>query len=942
MTARFHGWRVAVRIARRDAWRAKGRSLMVLAMIAVPVVGVSAADVTIRSSQLTPQQTITRDIGAADARLEDAGQGPQAILQSPRGDTFAPARQNEPATDSADAGSAGTAPPAVDPRTAAPAGFRAVPDTASYAEVRTASGIMDTEVRELDAADPVAAGITDLTRGRFAASPDEVIATDAFLTRSGLHVGSEVRAHGLDRAYRIVGAYDLPSRLDTAQLDFRPGAFIDRYLAARKAAGSDMGEPRSSYLITVPGGFTWDMVQRANTGGVLVHSRAVALDPPADSEVPLYRLPSYVQPVPVTDHAGPAAAATVAGMALLEVCLLAGPAFAVGARRSRRQLGLVGANGGDRRHIRAIVLSGGLVTGAAAAVAGTVVGIALTLLLRTRLEEYTGSRFGGIALRPAELLGIAALAVVTGLLAAFVPAVTASRQSVLASLTGRRGTRRAGRALPSAGLVAVCLGALIAVQGSVRSGNAYVVAGGSAVAELGLVALTPLLVGGFGRLGRWLPLVPRLALRDAVRHRGRTAPAVAAVLAAVAGTVAVATYAASQEQQNRDAYVARAPRGVLAVGLPSDGGRGVAAVRQSVSRRIPVRLQADVSRLLAGTRICDVATVQAGCGNVMPVLPDANRCPLDAEGSTGTFTPAQVRSFAKDWRCRYDSVEPAIWTQGGILVGGPRVLEALGIHDPAARQALADGRTVLFDRAYDDHGSLVLRLTPDASKQASTDTTLPARLSTARSYGVTAVVPERAAASAGLRTVPLGSLFTTARMPSDAEQQALAQDIAKLGVKSDVYLEHGYTGRYGAVLAALTLFAGLVTIGAAGVATGLAQADAEADLMTLAAVGAPGRVRRTLSGFQCGVVAAMGVLLGTAAGILPAVALRGVDRQQQRQIAERALAQGHDGAFAQVDVPVVVPWPTIGMLLILVPLGATLLAALVTRSRTGMGRRAQD
>ena len=51
---------------------------------------------------------------------------------------------------------------------------------------------------------------------------------------------------------------------------------------------------------------------------------------------------------------------TVVGLAMLEICLLAGPAFAVGARRSRRQLGLVGANGGERRHIRAVVLSGGL------------------------------------------------------------------------------------------------------------------------------------------------------------------------------------------------------------------------------------------------------------------------------------------------------------------------------------------------------------------------------------------------------------------------------------------------------------------------------------------------------------------------------------------------------------------------------------------------------
>ncbi|MFJ4984237.1 FtsX-like permease family protein [Streptomyces sp. NPDC088732] len=935
MTSPFRSWRVAVRIARRDAWRAKGRSLMVLAMIAVPVVGVSAADVTIRSSRLTPQQTVTRDIGAADARLEDAGQGGTAILQTPQGDSFALARQEKPGETAV--------PPGVDPRTAAPAGARSIPDTIAYADVMTTSGIMGTEVRELDGADPLAAGIMDLTRGRFAASPDEVTATNAFLARSGLRVGSEVRAQGLDHAYRVVGAYDLPSRLGTAQLDFHPGAFVDRYVAARKAAGSDAGAPAPSYLVAVDGGFTWDMVRRANTAGVLVHSRTVTLDPPADSQVPFYRLPDSGKPAAPQDRAALTAGATVAGMALLEVCLLAGPAFAVGARRSRRQLGLVGANGGDRRHIRAIVLSGGLVIGGAAAVVGTVTGIALTLLLRPAIEDYTGSRFGGFTLRPAELLGIGALAVVTGLLAAAVPAFTASRQSVLASLTGRRATRKAGRLLPLAGLTALCLGALIAVYGSARTTDTYVVAGGSALAELGLVALTPLLVAGFGRFGRWLPFAPRLALRDAVRHRGRTAPAVAAVLAAVAGTVAVATYAASQEQQNRDAYVARAPRGVLAVGLPSEGGRGMDAMRQSVDKRLPVGRRADVSRLVTGTRICDPYTAQPGCGDVMPVQPDANQCPPDAEGTSGTFTPAQLRAFAKDWRCRQDGTTPAIWAEGSVLVGGPQVLDVLGIHDPAARGALARGTTVLFDRTYADHGSLRLRVTPDMSKQeTSTVKRLPMRLSTAHAYGVRAVVPEPAAASAGLRTVPLGSLFTTTRMPTDAEQQALAQDIAKLGVRSDVYLEHGYTGRYGVVLVALTLFAGLVTIGAAGVATGLAQADAEADLRTLAAVGAPGRVRRTLSGFQCGVVAAMGVLLGTAAGILPAVALRRVDRQQQRDLARQMLEQGRGALVAHVEVPVVVPWATIGMLLVLVPLGATLLAALLTRSHSRMGRRALD
>ena len=46
------GWRPLLRIARRDALRARGRSLLVTAMIALPVLGMTAIDVTARSAQL--------------------------------------------------------------------------------------------------------------------------------------------------------------------------------------------------------------------------------------------------------------------------------------------------------------------------------------------------------------------------------------------------------------------------------------------------------------------------------------------------------------------------------------------------------------------------------------------------------------------------------------------------------------------------------------------------------------------------------------------------------------------------------------------------------------------------------------------------------------------------------------------------------------------------
>ncbi|MEK8107565.1 hypothetical protein NKG94_25220 [Micromonospora sp. M12] len=42
---------------------------------------------------------------------------------------------------------------------------------------------------------------------------------------------------------------------------------------------------------------------------------------------------------------------------------------------------------------------------------------------------------------------------------------------------------------------------------------------GLILGELGLVCCTPTLIGALARLGRVLPLAPRIALRDASRNR---------------------------------------------------------------------------------------------------------------------------------------------------------------------------------------------------------------------------------------------------------------------------------------------------------------------------------------------------------------------------------------------------------------------------------------
>ncbi|WP_086826815.1 FtsX-like permease family protein [Streptomyces sp. NRRL B-24572] len=948
----LHSWRAAIRIARRDAWRAKGRSALVLAMIALPILGVSALDLTYRSSELSPAERVERSIGAADARFRDANVGGVPILQDPAGEMSTPVKdyKEEPWPSGP-----------TDVTRTIPAGSTVLTDSEGSAKLTTAHGLLGTEVRELKASDPIARGIMTLLKGRFPEKNDEVMATSHFLETSGLSVGSTLSARNFDRPYRIVGSYELPDSLDTDQVNALPGAFLAPYAKAVEKAGLPAPDVSVSYLVRKSGGFTWNTVQEINAKGVTVTSRAVVLDPPAKSDVPLNQKEGFggYTSSPGAEAADLAALATVVGLAMLEICLLAGPAFAVGARRSRRQLGLVGANGGARSHIRAIVLSGGLVIGVAAAVTGIVLALILTLVLQPVLEDTMGQRFGAFDIRPLELLGIALLAVLTGLLAAIVPAFTASRQTVLSSLTGRRGVRRSSRVLPVIGLVALLLGGAVALFGSMVSRQVALVAAGSALAELGVVAMTPALVGLFGRTGRWLPLSPRLALRDAVRNRGRTAPAVAAVLAAVAGTVAVSTYMTSSEAQKRAEYEATLPYGVAAAFVQEEGGRDVPAVREAIQRDFPVNVRADVGRISVGKPGCSPWGEGAGCGRYEVVVPPANECPLNAAVPGGgdpseKYTPEQRRKMlTDDWRCK-ESASGGMWvSDGGLIVGDAKLLQVLGVDDPATVKALTDGKIVAFNRALvDGKGTVGIKQITDiaaADKASELGRPAPGKVSSVpaylvpgdqKSYGVQALMTPATAKAAGLSTVPMGVYASTDRLPDGEQRQKLDSDLAKLGSNVELHLEEGFVNEYGIVLLSLAIFAGLVTIGAAGIATGLAQADAEADLKTLAAVGAPPRVRRTLSGFQCGVVAAMGVVLGSAAGLLPAVGLRLTEQRDELRYYEQSIAEGWTADLTPPEVPIVVPWETLAGLLVAVPLGAALLAALVTRSRGALARRA--
>jgi putative ABC transport system permease protein len=158
-------------------------------------------------------------------------------------------------------------------------------------------------------------------------------------------------------------------------------------------------------------------------------------------------------------------------------------------------------------------------------------------------------------------------------------------------------------------------------------------------------------------------------------------------------------------------------------------------------------------------------------------------------------------------------------------------------------------------------------------------------------------------------TLALRPVHIPTRAQQDAANAALPN--------ASISVERGYHSRYSTGLLALILGATIVTVGAAGISTGLAQADARADHATLLAVGATPRMRRSLAASQALAIAGLGSVLGLISGLVPALAYVG----------------------AIDSLTLVMPWGTLALLLLGIPALAAAGAYLVTRSRLPLDRR---
>ena len=434
---------------------------------------------------------------------------------------------------------------------------------------------------------------------------------------------------------------------------------------------------------------------------------------------------------------------------------------------------------------------------------------------------------------------------------------------------------------------------------------------------------TPSLIGLISTDGRMLPLAPRIALRDAARNRAAAAPAISAVMAAVAGAVLLGTYVDSESGRSAAAYEPLAPLGTVIVTDSTSGDVRSPQIPAALSERTGSR---DAAEIHVAT--CpDEDAAFAACG-ISLLRPPANLCPQPDPG-TG-LTPDDVRRMRADERCNQKPRNLDIHLPRDDLVDDgsalPILTGATGEDLTEAIQTLRAGGVVVRNPLDLADGKATLQVT-DPETGLGRTVTVPGHVLTSGVSSYPFFVSPELVERNGLAIRHIGYATGTDGSLTWAEQDALTAIIREVSPGARVVVERGFSGDRGDITLMLALAAGVIALGAAGIATGLTAADSRGDLSTLAAVGATPGVRRRLSLSQAGVTAGLGGLLGVLIGLGSAMAIL----VALNAVEEQGIPVNH-------QYPLVVPWNALGLLL-LVPLIAMAGAGLLTRSRLPIERR---
>jgi putative ABC transport system permease protein len=354
--------------------------------------------------------------------------------------------------------------------------------------------------------------LLSLVSGTYPAGPGQVALTSQVATRYGAHAGGTWHAAGT--TWQVTGIVQDPSKLADEFALVAPG---------------QIRHPGQVIMLLGPA-----------AAQELISDQTVPGVPAAHVSVPTQQVSGVSPAVQIL---------VVEALGLAFIGLVSVASFSVMAQRRLRALGMLGAIGATERNLRLVMIAGGLVVGATAALAGAVLGLVAWIAYAPTVQRDTGHAVDAAHVPWwAFAIGIV-LAIATSALASRRPAKTMAAVPVVTALSGRPAPPKAVHrsALPGVIVFAAGLACLASAgglnglagyngPGSSGGGNGQTLflLAGLVITITGICLLAPLAISvlAAGAVPR-LPVAIRIALRDLVRYRARSGAALAATTFAV-------------------------------------------------------------------------------------------------------------------------------------------------------------------------------------------------------------------------------------------------------------------------------------------------------------------------------------------------------------------------------------------------------------------------
>jgi putative ABC transport system permease protein len=659
-----------------------------------------------------------------------------------------------------------------------------------------------------------------LDSGRYPTGPGQVAVTSGTAKLFGLKIGSSWTANG--RTRQVVGIVENPLNL------------LDQFALVAPGQASP---PTSVSILTnwQPG--PGDSVRLPSGTGLSLSSRGKPSTASVDAIV-----------------------LALGTLGLLFVGLMAVAGFTVMAQRRLRALGMLASLGATDKNVRLVMLADGAAVGIAGAIAGGVVGVAAWFAFAPTLQSLSGHRIDRWAL-PWWAVGVSlVLAALTAVAAAWWPARSVARTSVVAALSGRPPRPQPAHRFAAAG--GVLLGGGLALLFFSDHGSehhqAWFIIVGTFATPVGLLFLAPLAIRILAAIAHRANIAVRLALRDLVRYQARSGAALGSVTLAIgiAATIAISAAASDAPQA-----AGNLPTNQLMMYATPDTNSGQVpplspSQLQTVTRRLDQLAGAIHARPVVALE--QAYSPQAG---LQPPQPGPGGRSVPAGYATASLSQVMVSPHGIE----ISGMDP-------LYVATPSVLHQYGIA-PSAIDPSAD---VLSART--DLGGLKI-FTPEFRAGPSPQPGSPA--AGTQNPRVSDVTPKiQAFEQLPLYTSAPGTLLTTGAMqrlgleavpaawwiqasgPLTSQQlQTARATAASIGL----YLEATTKQASLAPLRNWSTAVGiLLALGVLGMTVGLIRSETAGDLRTLAATGASSGTRRTITAATSAALALLGAVLGTA------------------------------------------------------------------------------